>query len=67
MIYFSITVFFIPQRVVLGIMGFWVITVAYTIRQSLSFAITEMVAKHESEVAKSVCNDDSANSTGVRK
>lgn len=44
-------------------MGFWVITVAYTIRQSLSFAITEMVVKHESDIAESVCNAPETNST----
>lgn len=52
------TVFIIPQRVILAIMGFWVITVSYTIRQSLSFAITEMVVKHHSESNEDTCNVD---------
>ncbi|XP_031635861.1 putative inorganic phosphate cotransporter [Contarinia nasturtii] len=35
----------LPQRVVMGIMGFLAIAVSYTIRQSLSVTITEMVPK----------------------
>jgi ACS family sodium-dependent inorganic phosphate cotransporter len=35
--------FFIPQRYVLGIMGFLAIVNAYTMRVTLSVAITEMV------------------------
>ncbi|XP_035775354.1 putative inorganic phosphate cotransporter isoform X1 [Anopheles albimanus] len=39
------TVFIIPQRVILAIMGFLAIMNAYTMRISLSIAITEMVNK----------------------
>ncbi|RZB39500.1 inorganic phosphate cotransporter [Asbolus verrucosus] len=37
------TVFLIPQRYVLGLMGFLAVVNAYTMRVSLSIAITEMV------------------------
>jgi MFS transporter, ACS family, solute carrier family 17 (sodium-dependent inorganic phosphate cotransporter), other len=40
--------FFIPQRVVLSIMGFLAIVNAYTMRICLSVAITEMVRKQNS-------------------
>ena len=35
--------FIIPQRVVMSIMGFWAVLLAYTIRTAISFAITKMV------------------------
>ncbi|KAJ8913208.1 hypothetical protein NQ315_016150 [Exocentrus adspersus] len=40
----SMTLFFIPQRYILGIMGFLAVVNAYTMRVILSVAITEMVA-----------------------
>ncbi|CAH2005053.1 unnamed protein product [Acanthoscelides obtectus] len=40
--------FFIPQRYILGIMGFLAVVNAYTMRVSLSIAITEMVAPSNS-------------------
>lgn len=40
---FFVAGFFIPQRYILGIMGFFAIVNAYTMRVSLSLAITEMV------------------------
>jgi MFS transporter, ACS family, solute carrier family 17 (sodium-dependent inorganic phosphate cotransporter), other len=39
--------FFIPQRVVLSIMGFLAVVNAYTMRICLSVAITEMVVKKD--------------------
>ncbi|XP_052895472.1 putative inorganic phosphate cotransporter isoform X1 [Anopheles moucheti] len=57
-------VFIIPQRVILAIMGFLAIMNAYTMRISLSIAITEMVNKTggASEDEAGVCPiDDSAN------
>lgn len=42
-------VFVIPQRYILGIMGFFAILNAYTMRVSLSVAITEMVQKHKTD------------------
>ena len=41
--------FFIPQRVLLSIMGFLAITNAYTMRICLNVAITEMVKKNVKE------------------
>nr|XP_023026033.1 putative inorganic phosphate cotransporter isoform X2 [Leptinotarsa decemlineata] len=41
--------FLIPQRYILGIMGFLAVVNAYTMRVSLSIAITEMVAPHDSK------------------
>ncbi|KAL3272432.1 hypothetical protein HHI36_013913 [Cryptolaemus montrouzieri] len=41
--------FIIPQRYVLSIMGFFAILNAYTMRVSLSIAITEMVQRHKSD------------------
>lgn len=41
----SSSVFCIPQRVVLSIMCFFAIAIAYAMRVCLSVAITEMVAK----------------------
>ncbi|XP_044758922.1 putative inorganic phosphate cotransporter isoform X2 [Coccinella septempunctata] len=41
--------FVIPQRYILGIMGFFAILNAYTMRVSLSVAITEMVLKHKTD------------------
>ena len=37
----------LPQRIVVGIMGFFAIAVAYTIRACLSVTITEMVVDVE--------------------
>lgn len=37
--------FIIPQRIILAIMGFLAVAIAYTMRVCLSVAITEMVAK----------------------
>lgn len=34
---------FIPQRVILAIMGFWLFLIAYTLRSNISLAITQMV------------------------
>lgn len=42
---FLFSVFIIPQRVILSIMGFLAIMNAYTMRITLSVAITEMVVK----------------------
>ncbi|KAK9881225.1 hypothetical protein WA026_015338 [Henosepilachna vigintioctopunctata] len=42
--------FIIPQRYILGIMGFFAVLNAYTMRVSLSIAITEMVERHKSTV-----------------
>uniref|UniRef100_A0A182MUR7 Major facilitator superfamily (MFS) profile domain-containing protein n=1 Tax=Anopheles culicifacies TaxID=139723 RepID=A0A182MUR7_9DIPT len=58
------SVFIIPQRVILAIMGFLAIMNAYTMRISLSIAITEMVNKTggSSEDEAGVCPiDESAN------
>ncbi|KAK9693157.1 Major Facilitator Superfamily [Popillia japonica] len=60
--------FLIPQRYVLGIMGFLAIVNAYTMRISLSVAITEMVASSNSSShnGEDTCSypDDSGNNTG---
>ncbi|GJQ72216.1 hypothetical protein Trydic_g3307 [Trypoxylus dichotomus] len=47
--------FIIPQRYVLGIMGFLAILNAYTMRTSLSLAITEMVQPTVSGESEDVC------------
>lgn len=62
---FSLLDFLIPQRYVLGIMGFMAIVNAYTMRISLSVAITEMVlplnvSEHHDPDA---CPAESTNST----
>lgn len=48
MMEFFFAVFLIPQRYVLGLMGFLAVVNAYTMRISLSIAITEMVPPVES-------------------
>lgn len=50
--------FLIPQRVISAIMGFWGVTIAYTLRSSLSLAITEMVAKPDSSEYQPECIDE---------
>ncbi|XP_053961369.1 putative inorganic phosphate cotransporter [Anastrepha ludens] len=57
--------FFVPQRVILSIMGFFAMLNAYTMRVSLSVAITELVVKKNqtddgSDVA--ICAADSIDS-----
>lgn len=59
-------VFIIPQRYVLGLMGFLAIVNAYTMRVSLSLAITEMVVSTNSSTAAdpdSCPADESSSST----
>lgn len=43
-------VFFIPQRTIVAIMGFFAIVTAYSQRQSLSMAITQMVVQRNKSV-----------------
>lgn len=59
-------VFFIPQRYVLGLMGFLAIVNAYTMRVSLSIAITEMVAASNSTEIDDpdACPADDSGSSG---
>ncbi|XP_060522420.1 putative inorganic phosphate cotransporter isoform X4 [Cylas formicarius] len=59
------TVFLIPQRYVLGVMGFLAIINSYTMRVSISVAITEMVPPKNSSSHKSdICSySDSGSST----
>ncbi|XP_019869672.2 putative inorganic phosphate cotransporter isoform X5 [Aethina tumida] len=58
--------FFIPQRYVLGLMGFLAIVNAYTMRVSLSIAITEMVAASNSTEIDDpdACPADDSGSSG---
>lgn len=61
-------VFIIPQRYVLGLMGFLAIVNAYTMRVSLSVAITEMVLPSNTTQKydpDSCPGDDSFNSSTV--
>lgn len=59
-----VLVFIIPQRYVLGIMGFFAVLNAYTMRTSLSVAITEMVLPSNStEVDPNACPADTSNSS----
>lgn len=63
--------FIIPQRVVLALMGFLAILNAYTMRISLSIAITQLVVRRnhaENGEGQSVCQaDDLDNGTPVSK
>lgn len=60
-------VFCIPQRVIMAVMCFLAIAIAYVMRVCLSTAITEMVKKIEhNEMDVSVCPaDPSSNSSSV--
>jgi hypothetical protein len=59
--------FFLPQRVVLSIMGFLAIVNAYTMRICLSLAITEMVIKkpidNSTDGMQGYCPEPNSNST----
>ena len=66
--YFFISVFLIPQRYILGIMGFLAVVNAYTMRVVLSVAITEMLQPivHNETIASDSCLDDwHINSTSI--
>ncbi|XP_044272566.1 sialin-like isoform X2 [Tribolium madens] len=59
--------FFIPQRYVLGVMGFFAIVNAYTMRVTLSVAITEMVepSKASTHYDPDSCPGSLANTSSV--
>ncbi|XP_066254786.1 putative inorganic phosphate cotransporter isoform X2 [Euwallacea similis] len=60
LIVFLLSVFLIPQRYILGIMGFLAVVNAYTMRVVLSVAITEMTANiiHNETLDTHSCLDD---------
>lgn len=66
----SLKGFIIPQRVVLSIMGFFALTMAYAMRVCLNVAITEMVIKKGNESESDgqqycpVQDDESGGSSG---
>lgn len=62
--YVFVLVFLIPQRYILGIMGFLAVVNAYTMRVILSVAITEMVVQVKSDhFDPNTCSMDIENST----
>lgn len=68
-VFYCIVDFVIPQRVILAIMGFLAIVNAYTMRISLSIAITELVVRrnHSSTNDMAFCPaNDLGSSTSVR-
>lgn len=68
-IFFLFTDFVVPQRVILAIMGFLAILNAYTMRISLSVAITELVVKknYTGDDENAVCEADNLDDgTNVR-
>ena len=59
--------FLIPQRVVVSLMGFWAVLLAYTIRTALSFAITRMaVPKKGGESLHECVIDEGKNMTTLQ-
>lgn len=66
---FIVSVFLIPQRYVLAIMGFLAITNAYQLRVCLNVAITEMVIPISNDINSThydpdACPDDKDDTSG---